>query len=290
VSCGVVRWRLQCPPSIVMRRSAIFMGHALGVMSGLVACGGNAPTRPETSTDAGNCDPLAQTGCAASEKCTYTRASPQPQCRPTGIVPAGGDCSIDSSDDDDCVRGSTCTRTALADSDPNAPVPHAVCRAYCADDTDCTASGSGSARCETVATSRRAGLCVDACTPFGVDCAPTGTCAGKRLDIDGRTEFMVCHFVGAGTDGSMCANETECGSDLICEGTVPFRTNGICKRLCDATHSCASGTSCSTACPDVGRVIGNARLGGPRRWHGSIMRIALRGRTIERPYQLAGNG
>lgn len=238
-----------------MQRFGFSFGNALsvGIVPVLLACNGAASDRAETSADAGNCDPLAQTGCAADEKCTYTRFSAQPLCWPNGIVPVHGDCSVDPSGKDDCERGSMCTATALADSDPNAAVPHAVCRAYCADDAGCVASGSESLRCEIVATNRRAGLCVNVCTPLSADCAPLGTCAGKRLDIDGRTEFMVCHFAGAGTAGSMCAIEDECGPDLICEGTVPFKTTGTCKQLCDRTHACVSGTSCSTADLEVGQ-------------------------------------
>jgi hypothetical protein len=228
-----------------------------GIAPVLLACSGTDTTSPEASTNAGplaaSCDPLAQTGCADSEKCTYARVSSRPLCQPTGIVPVGSDCSVDPSGRDDCERGSMCTATALADSDPYAAVPHAVCRAYCDVDDDCFAPGSGSPRCEIVATDRRAGLCVNACAPFSADCAPMGTCAGKRLDTDGRTEFMVCHFAGAVTAGSMCAIEDECGPDLICEGTVPFRTIGTCKQLCDQTHACASGAPCSTAGLEVGQ-------------------------------------
>jgi hypothetical protein len=74
-----------------------------------------APTTPATSS--AQCNPLTQTGCAASEKCTWITDQTTPQrighigCTPTGTVETGCACTTGlpgSTGYDDCQKGSIC--------------------------------------------------------------------------------------------------------------------------------------------------------------------------------------
>lgn len=72
----------------------------------------DAAVTPDAPT---TCDPLAQTGCQATEKCTWvddgTGANGRNQCVPNGTVALGGACTFTggANDYDNCVRGEYCT-------------------------------------------------------------------------------------------------------------------------------------------------------------------------------------
>src|SRR5687768_2072454 len=65
------------------------------------------------------CNPVAQTGCAADEKCTWSTYMEEPalgktECVPAGTVQAGGACTEGVSPGvgdryDDCAKGLYCT-------------------------------------------------------------------------------------------------------------------------------------------------------------------------------------
>jgi hypothetical protein len=99
----------------------------------LAACGGGGDDDVTLDPDANSgpdaaaaCDPVAQTGCADNEKCTWIRVTDtlgRLGCSPDGTVAAGADCTRGPNGDttgyDDCAAGNLCVE--------------GVCRAQCVD-------------------------------------------------------------------------------------------------------------------------------------------------------------
>lgn len=212
-------------------------------------CSGSSGSGGGPGVGLSECDPLAQTGCPKGEKCTdrYDGTNFNFFCAPDGNVAPGGDCVLDFLGHDNCARGSLCTVAGLGDADPSAAVRHFVCRAYCASDGDCAAAEPGSSMCDRLTRSPTVGFCLPACTPFGTDCGPTGTCAGRRVDTDGFTEFVVCHFAGPNAAASTCTTDGECGTNMLCETVQQSPSTAVCRQLCDPNHDCPPGTSCTTS-------------------------------------------
>lgn len=66
----------------------------------------STPTVPPTGAS-GTCSPLAQSGCATGEKCTWRSDVNQIACVPSGSMPVGCACSTGAGYDD-CVSGAYC--------------------------------------------------------------------------------------------------------------------------------------------------------------------------------------
>jgi hypothetical protein len=130
----------------------------------VVACGGGGgsdtpdarvvvtadadPGQPDAAPDVPDagvslaCNPVAQTGCAAGEKCGYLVESDDPflartTCLPDGTVPEGGDCvrgEAGATGFDDCVAGFHCRSGICAEictiNPDSCPVGAALCQRY----------------------------------------------------------------------------------------------------------------------------------------------------------------
>lgn len=198
-------------------------------------------TGPDDGTDDGNptldCDPVAQTGCAASEKCTVVESvgevtytcvnddeslDPYSQCTPalgTGM--------------DGCIGGNAC----FADEMDNG-----LCVPLCLDSGDCQM-----ALCVSPPTTT-ATYCANECSPFEASCTAPMQCR-RAMDR------FVCEFArvsDTGGQGDPCALSTDdgCGEGFVClpGELVPSCTEGACcTNVCDTSASggCDSPAICA---------------------------------------------
>jgi hypothetical protein len=199
-------------------------------------------TEDDGGTDDGtptlDCDPVAQTGCAAGEKCTVTESvgqltyacvaddqslDPYAQCTPalgTGI--------------DGCIAGNVC----FADEMDNG-----LCVPLCLDTSDCQ-MGLCIAPPTTVAT-----YCADQCSPFETSCPAPMQCR-RAMDR------FVCEFgrnADTGGQGDPCSitNDDGCAEGFVClpGELVPNCTEGACcTNLCDtgSPGGCDSPAICAS--------------------------------------------
>ena len=138
-----------------------------------VTCGTTTPpTVPATGTV--TCDPLAQSGCGASEQCTWIVDQATPTvighigCAPRGNVAAGCACSHGApgaTGYDDCAPGNACVSGVCKPiCDLQGGVPSCGTTAVCAAYQNLFTSG----------TTRVAGVCDPSCDPL-TQCAATQT-------------------------------------------------------------------------------------------------------------------
>jgi hypothetical protein len=161
------------------------MKFALGALfAGLVACGGgDAPILIDAPNDATGavCNPIAQTGCAANEKCTWITDQVTPTevghigCTPDGTVATGGACVEGPPGPqgfDDCVKGDICIA--------------GVCKNIC----DPQQLGAASGCDEEHSCSRYSGLFVAGGMITAGACDPKCDLLTQRLlvAVNGRTE------------------------------------------------------------------------------------------------------
>lgn len=102
----------------------------------------------------------------------------------------------------------------------------------------CCALGAGNDDCATgergsTLNSDDAGACIRTCDPFADECPGALVCNNLFPDI-GRVLF-----VGCGTPGTRAAGES-CSSEHCAAGSAYL--SEVCRPLCDADDSCASGT------------------------------------------------
>jgi hypothetical protein len=179
-----------------------------------------------------SCDVAAQTGCMSGQKCVPTLGGGggggggKGTCVANGTVAEGQPCTsmFGKTVNDNCVAGTMC--------DNDGPGSTYVCRKVCTDDSGCTSG----ARCGIVLT-RKWGLCLPTCTPFGSDCPAGNDCSSTFDDITAtqtnEVGFFVCKLTGAAAEWAKCQKDSDCGAGLWCDA----RGNG-CTPNCDATHAC----------------------------------------------------
>jgi hypothetical protein len=182
------------------------------------------------------CDPVLQTGCAASERCTAisisgvasficvdgggTDLQPFDPCEPhteTGI--------------DACPAGYACVGTGSA----------GLCVALCSSNGDCDAGVCGE-HPETAIPH-----CADDCSPFDSLCAGVMQC--RRGDERFSCQFPREEDVGGPLAACDAADDAGCGEGLICVSgaLVPGCSNGsCCTTLCDVTDGgCTAPSTCT---------------------------------------------
>jgi hypothetical protein len=212
------------------------------------AGGGDATDARAPRTDGLECDVIDQ-DCAAGSKCTAVASNtgaPVNRCvSPVGAKVLDEACTRSTGGTDDCASGLFCT---FRPGPQDAPL---ACRKLCTKSSDCAAVGSDHAcRAITYGPSAVAGskgysgTCHPKCTPFGTDCAAGTTCL-PLADPDFSALNPVCiHGDGTNADvGASCTNN-QCKVGLVCTATLSLAAggSGVCRELCDGTHSCATGT------------------------------------------------
>jgi len=195
-------------------------------MDGATDAGGDASSTDAASdggSDAGAaCDPVAQTGCPPSDKCTVS----PPTCVPTGTVTTGGACGPV----DDCVAGDLCTSDGTSEE----------CREFCNTDSDCkqpaVASGStpepgNVGHCLITIPGTSYELCSIACNPVTAAGA-SGCAAGLGCIYSGATgvpELTDCETLGTGAEGAACTSTADCAAGLAC---LNNGTTSYCRTVC----------------------------------------------------------
>lgn len=181
----------------------------------------------------GECTPGATTrsgeGCAAGETRPFT-------CSATCSYEATGACSGGTSgggglgercEAGACDAGLECDDATGID----------VCRRPCTMDTECV-TGAWCLGGD--------GLCSDACTVFTDAGCPTGAKCDYLGEAQSGTPspITVCSAVGSGRAGATCMTNSQCARGFSCV-LDSGSTSGRCTQVCDATHPCPSGQTCS---------------------------------------------
>jgi hypothetical protein len=211
-------------------------GNGQGGSSGTGGSGGGGAGTGGTGGDMAmipSCDVAAQTGCMSGQKCVPSfggggGGGGKGTCVANGTVAEGQPCMPATGSgktiNDNCVAGTIC--------DNDGPGSTNVCRKVCTADMQC-ASG---ARCGVLIT-RKWGLCLPSCTPFGSDCPAGNDCSSSFDDISAtqmsEVGFFVCKLTGATALWGTCKQDSDCAAGMFCDA----QGNG-CTPNCDATHAC----------------------------------------------------
>ncbi len=182
------------------------------------------------------CDPVDQTGCPSSEKCT--------------AIISGGVVIYACVADPGGLEPTSSCQPSLADGIDSCPAAHAcipdeagnaLCAALCEDDGDCDQGQCIPSREDDVP------YCADDCSPFEASCPAPLSCRrnGNRFS---------CQFLSesdTGAAGSACAidDDSGCAPGLVCipGALVPdCTTDNCCTTLCDVTDAmpCSSPSTC----------------------------------------------
>ncbi len=193
------------------------------------------------------CDPAAQ-DCGAGQRCNFAGAGMNnavalTACMPAGMGAEGAACMRADGrlGADDCGVGLSCVNFGQATASQR------TCQRLCRSSADCM----GDAACVVVSDAPRGGICRPRCTILGSDC-PMGTC--RHATTWGATSPATapavlgtsCSPTGTGAEGAPCTSSLDCGANLTCarrSGADPF----ACRRICDMTHACPMGSTCSGA-------------------------------------------
>jgi hypothetical protein len=192
------------------------------------------------------CNPLKQNCADPSLNCQFVKFSngEAAACEPIddGPVAQLGDACVRSDiGHDNCAIGGHCM--------PNGSFYDYICRAFCAQDSDCP---TGQRCAATTATQPYLGNCFATCTPFSDECGKLD-CANSLTNNDHMTLFDGCRVVGKGAAGDACKAQWDCGKDMNCKGS-----NGkyFCHLMCDDAHPCPGGGKCNVR-PDLPNNGGN---------------------------------
>jgi hypothetical protein len=202
------------------------------------------------------CDPVAQTGCPAAQKCLVNSSGPG--CAADGTVALGQACNAAA---DDCIHGTLCI------ADPTTP-SLAICRQLCRTDADCTqAAPAGElgnvAHCLITLSSAK--LCTVACNPV-LAAGASGCASGLACTL--TTSPMVATYTdcylsdsSANMPGSSCSiPQNGCAPGAYCANAA--QGSGTCRQACRSgvpsdcsMYSCAAlagSTGLGDCCPPSG--------------------------------------
>jgi hypothetical protein len=209
-------------------------------------CGNAIPhcSRDAVAFDAGGrCDPLAQLGCAAGEKCTWMVDALLPQyvghiwCAPDGSKAAGDACTFGpagATGYDDCQRGLVCSAYRGGAG---------VCKQICDQQGGQPGCGDGSV-CLTRpglfetsdTTPRAAGVCELECDPLtDNDFDGAGTASTKSTATCGTDPAIGCY--GAPSFGTLPATTWTCMPELHPTASLRHRVH------CSDATGCVVGTA-----------------------------------------------
>lgn len=190
------------------------------------------------------CNPLAQTGCQAGEKCALFHPESEAdefdicdvRCFADGSLPEGAECQVEPGQIDDCVAGTLCY--------------WGHCQQLC---TPTTHGGCEQGACGA----RLPGLewalmdvCYPPCDPLDpVDCGDGFGCYFHTDTYE--HDPPACLPAGTAEAGQPCGWSEACAPELVCVGTAmaPFATDpdhpGHCAPVCDPTDdTCTAGQTC----------------------------------------------
>jgi hypothetical protein len=208
---------------------------------------------PEPPWD--GCNPVADTGCAAGEKCTWIIESFDPplgrtDCAPDGTVTRGQPCvdaAVAAGGVDDCRGGLLCD--------------HGVCTDICdqLENTNCDAQQTCVVDPARFTDANNAGLCHRACDPLDPVCE-----IGEGCYLDAVVGRSSCEQPsGPGTQGSDCSAIDGCapGYGCVLDNDPVNSTGSVCAFFCDASAgggpACADGPGPTYDCRSIHDFYGN---------------------------------
>jgi hypothetical protein len=226
-----------------MLRTPTIFAHTLALATLATACGDDRAATADTATNADAaevsadgtgdaavettpettavCDPVAQTGCKATENCTYLSADHAPRCVEEGAIAAGEACDSDNR----CKRGVCLSLNDTAE----------LCYQFCAASTDC-----GGKMCLEL-TNAPYKLCeIDGiyqdCSLLAQDCTDNKACFSIK-----DHETGICLPPGTTETGGACTTADACKKGDIC-------INDACHTICDPklTAPCGETAQCNT--------------------------------------------
>ena len=180
----------------------------------------------------GPCDPICQTGCAATEACVAGKTGPTAplasQCQPAGTGAVGDACNQENL----CAAGLGCFTSDGTNFS---------CQQFCAT-ADGEAACEGGAVCAAFdQNEQRIGICTmptDECTQY-----PNDSCAdGENCYLTNLGLRCIAHHPTA-MAGDSCASPTDCGDEQACVGGA---NGNVCANMCDPNNAmCAEGEQCA---------------------------------------------
>jgi hypothetical protein len=168
--------------------------------SGSGSSSGSVDAATDAPLDAGLCDPVAQTGCAASQKCTWIVDQSSPPaghvgCAPAGSVAQGATCTRGAAGAttgyEDCQKGLACDMSGSACEpicDPSAASGGA---GACTGMSACTIySGFFAETTGDAGTTAVAGICQPTCDPLAQTCGTGKGCYGLPSTTTAPSTFQ----------------------------------------------------------------------------------------------------
>ena len=221
------------------------------------------------------CNPVANTGCLAGDKCTLIITSIEPfvaylGCADDGTVPLGGACVRDGTGVDDCEAGSLCMDD--------------VCKEICTVSPDSCTSGFTCSNTGDLFDDPSIGICEPQCDLFAQDCSGDETC--YLLFSDGyptvclptvpepdtshggcepveklvpQEQGECCSFINTCNVGLGCSQPNQGGDDMLCgEFCDPTETVGTddCVAQLGSGYFCLSINRFYTDVPDLDDIYG----------------------------------
>ncbi len=186
------------------------------------------------------CCEVNRASCGAGQRCVQVQANSDPSmlttaCVPNGTLPLGATCTrvMDRAGTDQCQGNNACASTG-----PSSTAPR-VCAKLCSQETIC---GAGEV-CRWSGQGPATGVCQPRCELLGSSCQPGATCRAYEgwFTGGGHNTDAVCEPAGRKSEGMACANSAECGDNLSCQW---WNDRPTCRRVCDDTHACPSGSRC----------------------------------------------
>lgn len=212
---------------------------------------------PDATTNTAACNAVANTGCAANEKCTFIVESTDPflgrtDCAADGSVALGGMCARAMDGVDDCVGGTWCLGS--------------VCSEICSSAPDSCASGTACVQfVDLFEDADGVGICQPECDPLDLaNTCPTGegcyvnlstgsgTCATPAGGAEGFVQGDDCMFLNGCAVGYGCTLNND-----------PVNATGLeCAYFCDPNMgtgpTCAEGPGPSFTCIAIQMFYNNA--------------------------------
>ena len=193
-------------------------------------------TDTDTDTNPTLCDPVAQDGCDAGEKCAAVTSGDPPvsstQCVEDGTVPEGSPCASRADGADDCVAGFTCIG--------------GECTTICTTEPDSCGAGRACQRYSGMFDDREGiGACVATCDPLAQECGD----AGEACYLTPYAGYSTCASSHApGVQGEACIYVNDCSEGYGC--LVPSAQgagDAVCAAFCDTRDGdpgCGVGFDC----------------------------------------------
>ncbi len=190
----------------------------------LVTDGVVIDTSLDTSDTSTPCDPVYQTGCAATDNCTFVAAQTAPTCFPKGPVAPEGECTAENR----CETGICLSINRTAD----------LCYQFCYEDEDCEEGRSCLALSSTLYKVCKIPGIYETCDLLNQACTDDESVDRACYAVLGENS-PICLPAGSIQPGATCTNAAACQAGYAC-------VNDACRAVCSLTgeSSCGALATC----------------------------------------------